>query len=197
MTEANADNSSAIIQALKQGERLAFEKVYQCFGPKLYAFTVKLGCSKEDAEEVVQEVFLKIWERKHFLDPEQNFDGYLFRMARHIVYNKARHQVHVFAYHHYLTGTQHLTRSDTEESLDYQELDQLLQETYAALPPVRQQVFVMSRLEGLSNSQIAEKLQTSNSNIENHLNKALRAVRIKLKLYKVIYFNIWFLFSFL
>ncbi|KAA5540579.1 RNA polymerase sigma factor [Adhaeribacter rhizoryzae] len=197
MTEANADNSPAIIQALKHGDRLAFEKIYQRFGPKLYAFTLKLGCNKEDAEEVVQEVFLKIWERKHLLDPQQNFDGYLFRMVRHLVYNKARHRVHEFAYHSYLASAQNKTESYIEESLDYQELDQLLQETYTALPPVRQQVFVMSRLEGLSNNEIAEKLQTSNSNIENHLNKALRAIRLKLKLYKVIYLNIGVLFSFL
>jgi RNA polymerase sigma-70 factor (ECF subfamily) len=182
MLKENNDPLVSNIKALKLGDRSAFEYIYHRFGPKLHAFTRKLVHSRE---EVVQEVFLKLWERKHFLDPQQNFDGYLFRIARNIVYNKARHQVHELAYGIYLAGKESLTDNSSEENIHYQDLNQLLEKAYTSLPSVRQQVFVMSRIEGLSNGEIAEQLQTSNSNIENHINKALRDVRKKLEGYKI------------
>lgn len=169
------------------GDRSAFERIYHCFGPKLHAFTRKLVHNKEDAEEVVQEVFLKLWERKHFLDPEQHFDSYLFRIAKNLVYNKARHQVYELAYGKYLTSQEEALQNTTQHQIEYQELNHLLEETYTTMPPTRKQVFMMSRLEGLSNGEIAEQLQTSNSNIENHINKALHAIRRKLEHYKIIY----------
>ena len=186
LTESN-EYLISNIEALKKGDRSAFEYIYHCFGPKLHAFNKKLIHNKEDVEEVVQEVFLKLWERKHFLDPEQNFDGYLFRIARNIVYNKARHQVYETVYSKYLVGKEHLTENSTENQLYFNELSHVLEEAYTTMPPTRKQVFVMSRIEGLSNSDIAEILQTSNSNIENHLYKALYHIRKELTNYKVIY----------
>ncbi|QHT65695.1 RNA polymerase sigma-70 factor [Rhodocytophaga rosea] len=195
MLKTDPSPLSQTIIALKNGDRSAFERVYNSFGPKLYAFTKKLVRNKEDADEIVQEVFLKIWERRHFLDPEQNFDGYLFRIARNLVYNKAKHQVYEVAYSKYLIGNKSVADNDTEESIYYQDLNHIVEEAYTALPPVRKQVFVMSRIEGLSNSEIADRLHTSNSNIENHINKALRDIRLKLKGYKLIHFVILTFFS--
>lgn len=193
MPEENQEFLIQNIEALKFGNRSAFEFIYHCFAPKLLAFTRKLVSNKEDAEEIVQEVFLKLWERKHFLDPEQNFDGYLFRIAKNLVYNKVRHQVHELAYGKYLTTKQQPSDNATDTQINYQELQHFLEEAYTTLPPTRQQVFVMSRIEGLSNSEIATRLQTSNSNIENHINKALQDIRKKLKPYKIIYLLLFYL----
>lgn len=181
------------IEALKLGDRSAFERIYHCFGPKLHAFTRKLVHNQEDTEEVVQEVFLKLWERKHFLDPGQNFDSYLFRIAKNLVYNKARHQVYALAYGKYLTGQQNTPADTTQHQIDYQELNHLLEEAYMTMPPTRKQVFIMSRLDGLSNGEIAERLQTSNSNIENHINKALHDIRKKLQRYRIIFLFLFYL----
>ncbi len=181
------------LTAMKRGDRSAFEFIYHAFAPKLLAFTGKLVPNPVEAEEVVQEVFVKLWERKHFLDPEQGLDGYLFRMAKNLVYNKARHLVHELAYIKYLTGHIRPGENATEEQIDYQELNYLLEEAYTTLPPTRKRVFVMSRIEGLSNSEIATRLQTSNSNIENHINKALQDIRKKLEPYKIIYLLLFYL----
>lgn len=194
MIKENNKNLVEHIEALKLGDRSSFEYIYHSFGPKLHAFTRKLVYNKEEVEEVVQEVFLKLWEHRRFLDPQQNFDGYLFRIARNLVYNKARRQVHEVAYGKYLSGRENLMDDATQADLDYQELNQVLEKVYTSLPPVRQKVFTMSRIEGLSNGQIAEQLQTSNSNIENHINKALRDVRKKLEGYKITYLILLFFF---
>src|SRR5687768_38093 len=115
MIQSESKNLAKTIEALKDGDRSAFESIYRSFGPKLYAFTRKLVRNKEDVEEVVQEVFVKLWERKQFLDPQQNFDGYLFTIARNLVYNKAKHQVYELAYGKYLIDKQSLADNSTEE----------------------------------------------------------------------------------
>ena len=165
----------------------AFESLYQVFGRKLYTFALSLCRQKEDAEEIVQEVFLKVWERRHLLDEDQNFDGYLYSIARNMVYNKARRRVYEFAFTEYIAATGERTACLTEEAVAYQDLLKLLEETCAALPPMRRQVFVMSRVEGKSNSEIAQLLHTSNSNIENHLNKALKAIKERFRGYEIVY----------
>ena len=187
MSKENDELLTRNITALKMGDRAAFEYIYGFFGPGLYAFTRKLVHNKDDTEEVVQEVFLKVWERKHFLDPQQHFDSYLYRIARNLVYNKARHQVYELAYGKYLTGQESATENATEDQLDYQELTLLLEQAYTTMPPTRKQVFMMSRLEGLSNGEIAERLHTSSSNIANHINKALHDIRKKLEHVRIIY----------
>lgn len=174
--------SATTIAALKAGDVSAFETVYTLFEPRLYAFAVRLTRQREEAEEVVQEVFLKVWERRHQFDPEQNFDGYLFSIAKNIVYNKARRQVYEVAFAKYATTSAAQAVCLTEENMAYQDLEQLLEDTYATLPPVRRQVFVLSRVEGKSNSEIAQVLNTSISNVENHLYKALKMIREKLRI---------------
>lgn len=185
MSTENDEFLARNVSALKMGDRSAFEYIYYCSVTRLYTFARKMVHNEDDAEEIVQEVFVKLWERRQFLDPAQNINGYLFRIAKNIVYNKARHQVHELAYGKYLSGNEG-TGNATEEQINYEELSHLLEEAFTTMPPTRKQVFVMSRIEGLSNSEIAQRLQTSNSNIENHINKALHDIRRKLERHKMI-----------
>ncbi|MCJ8164045.1 RNA polymerase sigma-70 factor [Pontibacter sp. E15-1] len=175
------------IEALKAGDVSAFENLYRLFEPKLYAFALRLVRNREDAEEIVQEVFLKVWEGRHLLEPDQNVDGYLFSIAKHLVYNKARRKAYEFAFAQYIAVAGERTGCFTEQAVEFKDLTKLLEDAYDALPPVRRQVFVMSRVEGKSNSEIAQLLNTSNSNIENHLHKALKAIRQKFKGYEMVY----------
>ncbi|SDL93005.1 RNA polymerase sigma-70 factor, ECF subfamily [Catalinimonas alkaloidigena] len=173
--------------ALRGDDVAAFRTLYHHFEPQLYAFALHLVRQREEAEEIVQEVFLKVWERRHTLDATLNFDGYLYRIARHLVYNKARHRVYEQAFRQYVVAAGIPTSSCTEEALAYQEVVALLEEIYATLPPIRRQVFLLSRVEGKSNSEIAQLLNTSKSNIENHLHKALKTIREKFKPYESVY----------
>ncbi|WP_207433903.1 RNA polymerase sigma factor [Sabulibacter ruber] len=187
MPVENPDSIMADIEALSNGDVAAFERLYRKLEPKLFSFAAKLVKSREDAEEIVQEVFLKLWEKRTSLDPKQNLDGYLFTIAKNLVYNKARHRVYEFAFSQYLAEHATVAEDSTQLALEHQELLQLFEEVCASMPPVRRQVFVMSRTEGLSNTEIASALNTSNSNIENHMNKALKMLREKFKSYDIVY----------
>jgi RNA polymerase sigma-70 factor (ECF subfamily) len=188
MHAASKDTFAEDIAALSTGDVAAFERLYRSLEPKLYAFALKLVRSREDTEEIVQEVFVKMWERRATLDPSQNLDGYLFTTAKHLVYNKTRHRVYEFAFGQYLEAYGVTAEDSTQTTLEHQELMQLFEEVCASMPPVRRQVFAMSRTEGLSNVEIATALNTSTSNIENHLNKALKMLREKFKRYDIVYF---------
>ncbi|RNI26761.1 RNA polymerase sigma-70 factor [Rufibacter latericius] len=187
MQAEGKESFTADVAALTTGDVAAFERLYLALEPKLFAFAMKLVRSREDAEEIVQEVFLKVWEKRASLDPTQNLDGYLFTTAKNLVYNKARHRVYEFAFGQYLADYGVVSENSTQTALEHKELVQLFEETCASMPPVRRQVFVMSRAEGLSNTEIAKALNTSNSNIENHINKALKMLREKFKSYDIVY----------
>ena len=177
---------SSTIEAIKAGDIHAFESLYQVFGPKLYSFALLLIRQREEAEEVVQEVFLKMWERRLQLDADQNIEGYLFSIAKNMIYNKARRKVYEAALIQY--STEHDIKAGwyTEETIDFHDLTRLLEDTYARMPPARRQVFIMSRLEGKSNREIAEHLETSISNVENHLHKALKVIKDRFRRYGLL-----------
>ncbi|MGV3504030.1 MAG: RNA polymerase sigma factor [Adhaeribacter sp.] len=169
--------STQDVQALIEGDEAAFDRLYFCLEPRLYGFALKMLQNATEAEEVVQEVFLKVWTNRAGINPELGFDHYLFKIAKNIVYNKAKRRVYEHAYHKYLE-TKNYAGDFTDHEIRYNELSRQVQEILDSLPPVRRQVFTLSRLEGFSNQEIAEKLNTSNSNIQNHLNKALRLFKM-------------------
>ncbi|CAM3743052.1 RNA polymerase sigma-70 factor [Pontibacter korlensis] len=186
MHSADKERIEHLVNSLLTGDEGAFACLYREFEARLYTFAFKLTQDKIDAEEVVQEVFLKVWEKRHTLNPQQSFGGFLFTVAKNIVYNKAKQRAYHFAFQKYLAYSEQDICRATENNLGYNELGTLLDKIYEALPPVRRKVFLMSRLQGLSNSEIAAELNTSTSNIENHLNKALRFIREKLQAHEII-----------
>lgn len=166
-----------LIKQIKKGSKIAFDSLYHAYFTKLFGFALKLTHSREDAEEVVQEVFIKIWELRDELDENKNFASLLFIMARHKIYNKARRRVHEFAYQHYYQQTHQQAIALVEQQIDYLETKQYLDKAIELLPAKRKEIFIMSRMEGLSNKEIAKKLNTSTSNIENNINKALKTLK--------------------
>jgi RNA polymerase sigma-70 factor, ECF subfamily len=177
MQPGEKDYSINDVKGLIEGSEAAFDKLYFCLEPRLYGFAFKMLHNAAEAEEVVQEVFLKVWQYRATINPELGFENYLFKIAKNIVYNKAKRRVYEHAYHKYLEAKSY-AEDFTENEIRYNELSRQVQEFIDSLPPVRKQVFTLSRIEGFSNQEIAEKLNTSNSNIQNHLNKALRLLKM-------------------
>ncbi|MEQ9437415.1 MAG: RNA polymerase sigma-70 factor [Cyclobacteriaceae bacterium] len=175
-----------LVSKLKEGDRFAFDALFFAYEPTLYAYAMKLTHHTEDAKEIVQEVFLKVWEKKQQLDPQYSFEGFLYTIAKNLVFNKAKRRVYDFAYKEYLSFSNHQVEYATENHLLYNELNELVNSACEQLPPVRREVFTMSRMDGLSNREIAEKLNTSTSNVKNHINKALRFLKEQIQIHETI-----------
>lgn len=186
MQSKDDQQNKQLIKKLKEGDKAAFDALFYAFEPGLYAYSMKLTCDAEDAKEVVQEVFLKVWERRQWIDPQYSFDSFLYTIAKNLVYNKARHRAYRFAYKEYVTLYGSQTEKTTENTVHFNELTNLIQAVCLQLPPVRREVFTMSRIDGLSHSEIAEKLNTSTSNVKNHIHKALRFLKEQIQMHEII-----------
>ncbi len=178
--EAKSITDRELVSRLRAGSEHAFNALFYRYERRLYAFSFSLLFSAEDAEEVVQEVFYKIWKNKDLLDEHFSFKAFIFTIARNHIYNQLSKRVSETAYKYYCAGAGERQASSTEDAYNFQELRKTIQEVTNRMPAKRKQVFLMSRFKGQSNREIASQLELSLSTVENHLNKALKFLRKQL-----------------
>ena len=170
-------DEKAHLADLAQGSETAFRAVYDAYFPRLSAFCFKICKSEATTEEIIQEVFVKLWVNRSQLAALENLEGYLFAMAR----NRAIDHLRLLAKQTRLIQTLTRQQKDTgnviEERLDSEGLKALIAEALEELSPQKKRVFQLSREEGLSHDEIAEMLQLSKSTIKNHLSETLRHIR--------------------
>ena len=162
------NEKEAIIKLKTCNDKAAFAFLYRSYWAKVYNFTRLYITSAVDVEEIVQEVFIKIWENREALDEEQNFAGYLFITMRNLVFNRSRKNLNEPFYQ--LSVIEAVEESyDIEEELDAANLRTHISALISMLPPRQQEVFRLSRDEELSYREIAERLQISERTVEHHL----------------------------
>lgn len=166
-----------LVSRLKEGDKDAFDKLFAIFGKKLYYFSLKYVNVKEEAEEIVQEVFLKIWEHRDRLDEHLSFNAYVIKIAKNLIFNKAQKKVNEHAYLEYYTAHTTNINTDTESHIIYADLEAHANQEIERLPPKRKQIFLLSRKIGLSNQEISKQLNISKSTVENQINKALKSLK--------------------
>jgi RNA polymerase sigma-70 factor (ECF subfamily) len=162
---------------LKQGDRKAFEYFYRTYNKRIYNSLRKLLHSNEIAEELLQEVFYRLWLKRELLDHEQSFSSYLFRISGNIAYDHFRKagrdlklQAHLIA-----TGSEHYDHIDT--LIDFKESSEHLEKAISLLPPQRQKIFKLIKIEGMSYDEVATLLGISSSTVNDHIVKATRIVK--------------------
>ena len=166
-----------IINQLQNGNVHAFEMVYLIYSPRLYSRLLKLVKSDIHAQEILQDVFVKIWEQRNTLDPEKSFRSFLYKIAE----NKAHDYFRKTARDKTLE-TQLIRQSTTNYTLieKYKSNEDdlaTLQKAIEDLPPQRQQVFRLCKLEGKSYKEVSELLDISVSTISDHIVKGTKSVR--------------------
>lgn len=169
-----------VIVSLKNGKEEAFEVLFWEYNTHIYHFVYSLLYDKSLAEDLTQNVFLKIWERREDIDLAQSFDSYLFTIARHLVYKETEKRLLSES----LTETlqKQLSDGDTlmEEKIDAESLREYIDSLIEELPPARREIFRLSRKEHLSYKEIALRLSISEKTVETQLNRALHFLRDKL-----------------
>lgn len=181
----NPKYEKSLVAALRQGDQEAFNQLFFAYEKKLYFFAYKLLQSHADAEEVVQEVFLRIWDKRNTLDEQRSFNAYLITIAKNIIYNRASRRVVEHAYREYLQRAAPSVRHHTEEAVNFSDLNTISYRFINQLPEKRRKIFLLSRFEGLSNREIAKQLNVSVSTVENQMNKALKVLRTRFSQYDI------------
>ena len=161
--------NSELLSKLKSGEKGAYKQIFNLFGPKIYRFGILYLKNKSDAEELTQDVFLKIWEKHDHLDPSQNVRAYIFKIAVNCIYDHIRKLNLNKAYAEF---SKHNFQPATESLWDeviWKDMLLKLNTLVAKMPAQRRMIFLLSREEGLSNQQIADKLKLSKRTVENQI----------------------------
>lgn len=179
---SNREDEYFQIQELREGSVKAFDFLYNQYSGKLYNFLMTI--SDRDtylSQEIVQRVFVKIWETHQQINPDKSFVSYIYTIAHNMLMNNYQHQMVHFVYHEYVLANKSEADYGTEEDIYYNSLNQRLDVIIDQLPPGRRQVFVLSKKEHLSNKSIATRLNISESTVEKQLSKAIQFVRERIK----------------
>jgi RNA polymerase sigma-70 factor (family 1) len=181
-----------LVKNLSKGNLLAFNFLYNKYSNRLYRFALGYLKSEEEAEEIVQEVFTRIWERRKDLKEELSFRSFLFTIAFNIIRKHFRTKACMSEYFNstYLDDT----HVQTPEQSNYNSLVQYITELVDQLPRMRRVIFIKSRFEGLSIKEIADNLKISHKTVENQLTDALKFIRINLNKESITLLLFFFLF---
>lgn len=165
------------VKLLIKGDQKAFTDLYNAYAEKVFYFSLGFLKSEEDSENLTQEVFVKIWETRERLDPDYSFNAYLFTIARNTIFNIHRKRLNEIAYLNQLGSFEDAHSSKTEDDFLYSELKAQIDKCLDALPPQRQKVFKMSRIDGLSHKEISKELGIAEKTTAAHIRLALQTLR--------------------
>nr|WP_199157823.1 RNA polymerase sigma-70 factor [Pedobacter sp. ASV2] len=166
-----------LLLKLKDGNPSAFAEIYNQYRSKILVYATALCKSADLAEEIVQEVFIKIWQKRMQINPDMHFGAYIKKITLNHVLNHLKKisrekllQKELFSYIEVL-------RNSTEENLFEKELLKTYDEAINNLPPQKKLIYYMSRTEDLSHYEIAQKLSISKNTVKNHMVEATRFIR--------------------
>lgn len=169
----------------------SFSDMYAVYFTKMLRFSKAYVGREEDAENIVQDIFLYLWEHTDVLETVDNRDAFLFTLVKNRCLNFLKHQLYVE------TRKQSLEKAETlelqmnvyslqqfdESALSLEEVEALLRQAIGTLPERCRRIFILSRMEGLKYKEIAERLDISVNTVENQISIALKKLKVELKDY--------------
>ncbi len=167
----------ALLLQLKAGNADALKQFYELFAPSLYLNLVKLVKCESTAEDILQDVFTTLWEKREALHIRQSFKAYLFRAAENKVHDFFRKLKRDNKLYHYIKETASSEYTLLEQTLLKESDSFALQKAIATLPPQRKRIFSLCKIEGKSYQEVSRILGISTSTINDHIVKASRTVR--------------------
>ncbi|MEM6734556.1 MAG: RNA polymerase sigma-70 factor [Bacteroidota bacterium] len=188
-------NESLLVRELSQGNEKAFIQLYETYKDVIYAYSLKLLKSQANAEEILQDVFMKVWQKRETLDAALSFKSYLYTIARNKCFdflekaannNKLRETLFYESQKSFVPADLKLIESDFEK---------IKEEAYNTLPSKRREIFVLSRENGMTYDEIGEQLGISTSTVKTQMSKALESMRSFLREHRDVSFAMLCLFD--
>lgn len=165
-----------LFDALKKGDYVGYNKLFERYYVRLCRYVYTLLENTEDAEDVVQELFLRLWKNRKQIEIRENVEGYLFRMAKHLALNELRSKPH-FQELPGETEQAALSCSYEDTRVETEEFRRALFGCMDLLPERAKEVFLLHRMKGLKQQEIAEKLDISVKTIKNQIWASLQRLR--------------------
>lgn len=174
-------NDYNLVQLLQKGNVEAFDSLFEVYSQKLYGFALKYFKNETDAEELVQEVFVKVWENRKTLKSELSFKSYLFTIALNQIRKHFNKKATSLRYLESLQNEPDFLDHQTSYDDNYESALRQINLIIEQMPPRRREIFIRSKLEGKSSKEIAAELDISSGTVDNQVSESLRFIRSQLK----------------
>jgi len=162
-------------------DKVQFESVYKNHFRQLMIYAMTFLKDQEQAESLIQDVFLKMWEKKEDINISVSVKAYLYKSVYHACLNKIKKRKVEVKFETHLESTKQKVWNQTEETINQRNLEGEIRKALKNLPEQCRTVFQMSRFENLKYREIADRLLISPKTVENHMGKALKSLRKDLK----------------
>nr|WP_068887586.1 RNA polymerase sigma-70 factor [Pedobacter panaciterrae] len=176
-----------LFELTKSGDRSAFTEIYDRYFGLLYLHALYRLKSKDEAKDIVQDIFSDLWSGRCTVDPKTNVSNYLYTSTRNRVLNAFSHKNVQSRYHASLDWNEN-TESFTDHRVRERQLKSIIEKEIDALPPRMKSVFLMSRKANMTYVEIARDLEITEQSVRSHVKNALKILRVKLgvKIYLLI-----------
>ena len=175
-----------LVQEIKANNVFAFDQLYKKYCKKVYKFGYSILKTVEDSENLVQDVFLSLWENRNKVEKNSSIKSYIFTITYNSAISIIRKRANESKYIEYLQSLQELNEESVNLEMEYEELKNRINKIVQALPPRQKEIYLLHYIEGLKYSEIAERLNISVNTIENHISRALKTIREKLCHFSII-----------
>ncbi len=165
---------------MKNNDQDGFDQLFKMYHKKIYYFSLHYGLSPADSQEIVQEVFVKLWHSRGKIDPSGNVQAYLYKIAKNVILDEFKRRIKQKAAEDYQLRLLQ-AENYTQNTVAYNELERLVTKILKELPGKRRLAFELSRYKGLSNKEIAREMGISVKTVETHLALALQDFRAAFK----------------
>lgn len=187
-------NLNTILQNLANDDKKALEDLFNYYYPRLYQFSKSFLKLEDGIDDILQEVFVKIWKNRANIRSSETFSPFIFTMTKNLLLNELRSRLS-----NQKTKEKILKLSVPDEyysfdKLEYGELKETVDQIVNNLPIKQREVFLLSRYEGLSHKEIAEKLNISTKTVEYHIGQSINLIKNKLEqlgLISLLYFYLF------
>ena len=182
-------NEQQLLERLKNDYEAAFKVIFNDFYPKLYYFVLEFIPLKDAAENIVQDTLVTLWNKRNELKDDSNLTSYLFTVAKNNALKKLRDKKYsqklfsnTIDVGELDLNVEALSTVDTSVCA-FMDIEQIIKETLASLPPQVRKVFELSRFQEMKNREIAEELNISIKTVERHISKGIKTFKVALKDY--------------
>lgn len=175
------EGNHELVRLLQKGNVAAFDSLFAIYSVRLYGFALKYLKNETDAQELVQEVFIKVWENRKSLKSELSFRSYLFTISFNNIRKHFNKKATALRYLESLHNDAFPQSPETLDNEDYESLMLRINSLIDEMPPRRREIFIKSKMEGKSSKQIAAELGISSGTVDNHISEAIHQLRSQLK----------------
>jgi len=187
-------NLNKVLQNLANDDKKALEELFDYYYPRLFHFSKSFLKLEDGIDDILQEVFIKIWNNRTRIRSSETFNPFIFTIARNLLLNELRRSLGKQKEKDEIFKASVSEEYQSFEKIEYRELKEAIDQVVNSLPEKQRQVFLLSRYNGMSHKEIAGELDISVKTVEYHINQSIRTIKEKLDLLGLISLLYFYLF---